>query len=212
MGERYLLASIPDYTVWKTHLPQGLQYETLQFQYVGAQSAVVGYIKVHSQPIWFVGLNLPYHAFLTNDTAAASILAGLFNLPLGQSAFHEQILMKNYTYGPNGYGFRYELDEPRLLVAPFAAHDGIEVRVDGNPVPPRAYEQLLAFQAPEGRHTVNIHFRPTLVHGLGWLVSGAAWTFLLVVYLLPTLPIHVVKNLLRRLAGQRQTQPARGEI
>ena len=57
---------------------------------------------------------------------------------------------------------------------PVAFHEGTVVTIDGQPITPRSLENLVLFQAPAGRHEVNIRVEPTGIYRLGKVVTGTA--------------------------------------
>jgi uncharacterized membrane protein len=158
---------------WFASVPQGLDTTTLSFDYLGEQAAAVGYRQIGSAQIWFVGMNLPYHATLTRDPAAALLLADLLGLTQNAAPPRRSVPLADYRADDHGYSFTYTLDAPRQVFVPIAAFDGTQVNIDGSSVPSTSFDRLLAFDAPPGTHTVTIRVGRTSVEGIGWLVSLA---------------------------------------
>ncbi|MCS7178775.1 MAG: YfhO family protein [Anaerolineae bacterium] len=77
-------------------------------------------------------------------------------------------------YGPNDVVFFVETSAPALLVLSDTFYPGWQATVDGQPVP--VYPTNAAFrgvQVPQGRHRVEMHFRPrSLMMGLGMAGAG----------------------------------------
>lgn len=157
---------------WKAHTPQGLDVEVLHYDYLGAQSVALGYNEYSGRKVWFVGLNLPYHAAVTGDPAAVSLLAELLHLSADSVNEYEQVDLLDYQPSESGYDLTYDLDESTVLVVPIADHDGTEVQVDGNAVQTRSFENLVAFSAPAGLHSVSITVETTSIYTLGWILSA----------------------------------------
>lgn len=122
--------------------------------------------------MWFVGLNLPYHALQTGDPLAIQLLSLMLDLEPGGIADYSQIPLYGYEAGPGGYRFAYSLDNSQTMFIPVAYHDGMYVLVDGVPVATYTYERLLLFEAPAGEHSVQIGARNTPVYLAGRIVSG----------------------------------------
>lgn len=160
--------------LWYTHTPQGLQVETLTFDYLGERTVVLGYNTYGPGRVWFVGINLPYHAALTHDPAAVAILADVLQLPPDTSAQYAAVPLADYTADQAGYRFTYTLDAPDTLLMPVARHEGTVVLVDGQAAPVRSFENLVAFNAPAGTHMVEIRVQPTGIYALGALATGLA--------------------------------------
>jgi uncharacterized membrane protein len=162
----------PEFPSWEAHTPQGMDVEVLHHDYLGAKSAVLGYNTYNGGRVWFVGLNLPYHAALTRDPVAVDLLADLLHLPADQPSDYQPVALVDYVASESGYRFSYALDAGHTLVVPVAHHDGTEVRLNGEPVQARSYENLVAFDAPAGQHEVVIEVRATSIYTVGWVASG----------------------------------------
>ncbi len=174
------------FPLWQAHTPQGLEVETWHHEYLGAQSAVLGYNTYGRGKVWFIGLNLPYHAFLTRDPVAVELLTGVLGLPAYQANDYQQVPLDGYQATQDGYRFAYTLAESATLLVPVAHHDGSRVYVDGRPTPSRSLERLVAFDAPAGRHAVEILVRMTPIYLWGWAVSLLAGMGMVILYRLQT--------------------------
>lgn len=173
--ERYSLRSFSvQYGLWQTYTPQGLDVQVLYHNYLGAKSAVLGYNVYEPGQVWFVGLNLPYHAALTQDPAVIALLADLLQLTAGEPNRYQAVPLADYTPSQAGYGFEYTLETADMLLVPVACHEGTEVRVDGQRVRAFSLENLAAFEAPGGTHRVSIRVRQTAIYTWGRVVSGLA--------------------------------------
>jgi uncharacterized membrane protein len=157
---------------WKAYIPQGLDIETLYFDYLGIDSAILGYNEQGEGRVWFLGLNLVYHAMLTNDQVAIGLLSDLLQLPIGQPNDYQAVLVENYLPSQAGYSFSYELDTSETLLFPVAFHEGSAVLVDNKPVQFSSFENLIAFDAPAGEHSVNIEVKQTPIYTWGLVISG----------------------------------------
>lgn len=167
---------------WVANAPQGLDATTVGFDYLGERAAAVGYRQLGAGRVWFVGMNLPYHAQQTGDPVATDLLADLLGLAPSVAPERRFVPLEGYQADERGYSFGYALDGPRRLLVPVAAFDGIQVRVDGAIVPVTSFERLLAFDAPAGSHQVTVRVATTPIQIAGWLVSAAALLALLVLH------------------------------
>jgi uncharacterized membrane protein len=171
----YQLESFGDETnLWHSHMLQGLQQEFWSFEYLGERGALVGYNTYGSGEVWFMGLNLPFHAVQTGDPLVIQLLSVLLNLQPRESAEYTQVPLYGYEANPAGYRFAYQLDEPQQIFVPIAYHDGMDVLIDGEQVESYSYERLLLFDAPAGRHTVEIPIKKPAVYSIGRLISVLA--------------------------------------
>jgi hypothetical protein len=158
--------------LWFTLTPQGLQQNEATFDYLGQQAAVAGWIQRGNNRIWFLGLNLAYHALVTHDTAALGLIGNLLKMEPGEINNFNFIPLEEYVSGPQGYTFRINLEKPTDVLVPVACFDGTRVWLNGKQVPVRSQESLLLFSAPEGEQEVRIDFGPSIIHRLGLAVSG----------------------------------------
>jgi uncharacterized membrane protein len=174
-GRTYRLESFGNYSkLWHSHMLQGLEQEFWSFDYLGERGSLVGYNTYGPGKVWFVGLNLPYHAVQSNDPLAVQLLSVLLQLEPGTAREYTQVPLYGYEAGPTGYHFAYHLDESRPLFVPIAHHPGMVVKVDGEPVENYSYERLLVFDAPAGEHSVEIGVQKTPIFSIGYFVSGFA--------------------------------------
>ncbi|MGQ9668380.1 MAG: 6-pyruvoyl-tetrahydropterin synthase-related protein, partial [Anaerolineae bacterium] len=162
------------YSLWQAHTPQGLDHTVLSHPYLGGTSSVVGYKQMEKGRVWFIGLNLPYHAVLTGDKAAVAVLSRLLGMAPDERMPHAAVPLGSYQATADGYRFTYTLDAPAWLILPVAFHEGTEVWIDGQPAPLRSYERLVALAAPAGHHRVDIRLRPAPIYTWGVMTSSIA--------------------------------------
>jgi uncharacterized membrane protein len=171
----YWLESFGNYSrLWHSHMLQGLEQEFWSFDYLGERGSLVGYNTYGPGKVWFVGLNLPYHAVQSKDPLAIQLLSVLLRLEPETAKEYTQVPLYGYEAGPTGYRFAYQLDESQALFVPIAYHPGMVVKVDGEPLEKYSYERLLVFDAPGGRHSVEIGVQKTPIFSIGYFVSGFA--------------------------------------
>lgn len=174
-GKEFILEGFNQYLQpWYAHMLQGLDQEFWSFDYLGEKGNLVGYKAFGSGKVWFVGLNLPYHAVQTRDPLAIQLLSLLLQLEPDAAAGRKQVTLVDYQAGGGGYQFSYYLETPQTLFVPVAFHEGTFVVVDGIPTQTYSYERLLAFEAPAGVHQVQIGLRRTPTHLVGKAISGLA--------------------------------------
>ncbi|MGE5392044.1 MAG: 6-pyruvoyl-tetrahydropterin synthase-related protein [Deltaproteobacteria bacterium] len=141
---------------WKCVAPQPLDSTMISFSHYGNNAALLGTKKVGKANIYFLGGNLAYHSFLTHDPAAKKILTKL----LGTTQNYQQpglIPLNNVRQIKNGWSVSYECRDKKVAaLLPFAALDGIKVKIDGHNRPFHCYENLIAIDLPGGHHSVEI--------------------------------------------------------
>lgn len=141
---------------WKCLAPQPLDSTIMSFSHYGNNAALLGTKKIGKANIYFLGGNLAYHSFLTHDAGAQKILTSL----LGTSQDYRQptlVSLSNVRQISNGWSLAYEnqaaMDD---AVLPFAALNGIKVKIDGRDSSLHAYENLIALDLPAGKHSLEI--------------------------------------------------------
>jgi hypothetical protein len=161
-------------TLWYTNMLQGYQQEVWWFDYVGERAGLIGYNQYGSGQVWFVGLNLPYHAVSTHDQAAMNLLANVLRLTPETPNRYASLPLINYRASQDGYRFEYDLESEGELFVPIAFFDGTRVEIDGESTKVRSLEYLVVFEAPAGRHSVVIRVESTPIYRFGWITSASS--------------------------------------
>ncbi len=168
-----------EYQPWVTHFLQGLDRVDASFDYYGQSAPVLGSKFVDGVPVTFVGMNLPYHAYLTRNAQTLDLLGGLLGVEPGVAPAREALPLEDYLATSRGWTFDLEIPERlegRLLILPFATPDSLSVWVDGNKVKVSVVENLIGIAARAGRQKVRVEVGlPPLmpVSGLVSLLSTA---------------------------------------
>jgi uncharacterized membrane protein len=160
--------------LWHTFSPQGLDAEVYTFDYLGQEGVAAGFKQFETGRVWYVGLNLAYHAVVTPDPQALAILSEIIGLPVGQPNDYEQVDLQAYQADGNGVRFSYELADVGPFLIPVSYFDNFRAQVDGIDVPIREIADMVVLDAPAGRHQVQLSFVPASSQILGILVSALA--------------------------------------
>lgn len=174
------------YDPWKGLSPQNLSSTSLHFLHLGERTALVGAKDIGGKEVFFVGANLPFHAFLTGDPAATGILADLLGLKADAAPAAAVLPLDGYTATSQGYSFALTVPDnvsTRTVTVPVAYRNNMTVEAGGTPVPVKEREHLMTLTLPPGHVTVTV--RPvvpheTLVGGLVSVVALAASIWLVV--------------------------------
>ena len=164
----------PKYSPWNTLTPQGLDASTVTFGHLEQEGTAIGYRGVDGGRVWFLGLNLPFHSMLTKDPAGIALLEGLLGLEAGALSQRQEVPLKQYRAGSDGYTFDYTMAEGNLLAVPIARHDGTTLSIDGRTTELLPLGSVTHFWAPAGTHTVRIGFQPTPIYKFGLAATGLA--------------------------------------
>jgi len=148
-----------EFLPWVALVPQGLDQESLTFSYYGQSAAVLGTKMVDQRPVTFLGINLPYHAYLTRDPAAMGILTDLLGVEPGAVPARMAIPLDAYEATAQGYSFSLTVPEEaagKTIILPFGAADSIQVLLDGSEVSGPPVESLIGVTTEPGPHEIRL--------------------------------------------------------
>ena len=115
----------------------------------------------------FVGLNLMFHAAITDDPLAIRILESTLGIEAKQAAGDVSIPLDNYEAREDGWSFDIDLPEEQWILLPMGMHAGTSVEADGEPVEIVSVESLTLARLPEGLSSVRIHSEETSIYTIG---------------------------------------------
>jgi len=140
----------------------------------GPEPAVVLGTSRQSERISFVGLNLLFHALVTDDAAADLLIESYVGLDRGKRPAAGTIPLSGYAVRGATYQFALTLDRPQPIVIPVARHERMTARVDGNVSRIGTLSDAIVLDLPAGRHEVVLAIEQggNRVLGLGVSVLG----------------------------------------
>jgi len=134
-GEQYTFDMFdPTHYPWKAISPQGLDRTELSFFHYGEESALIGTKEVDDKEVWFLGGNLAYHAFLTRDELALSVLGEVLGLVPEELPERQEIPLVGYKADSSGYRFSINVPhhlEGSVLTIPVAYRHNMKVALNG---------------------------------------------------------------------------------
>ncbi len=163
-----------DYIPWIGSVPQKIDEALATFDYLGQDANLVATKDIGTGTVVFVGANLPFHAVLTQDSAAIGILEGLLGIEANVFPPSDRLPLTDYVAGADGYRFTYDGAANQPLMVPVGHYNGTVVRVDGHEVESQPLQGLVYFIAPAGVHDVTISVERTGVHAVGLFVTFMA--------------------------------------
>ncbi len=166
---------------WKALTPQGVDQIYYQFPHLGENVSVLGSRKIGGGTVWFVGTNLPYHAYLTRDPLALDIISKVIGVAPDATPVRTKLQMSVYNATAKGYFFTFyvppDMDQKTLTI-PVASRENMIVRVDGVQVRSGSLHSLLTVQLDAGSHAVEIvPLFPSSMRNGAWVSLGVL-TFL----------------------------------
>ncbi|NSW50945.1 MAG: hypothetical protein HPY85_00380 [Anaerolineae bacterium] len=167
-------------SLWYTLTPQNLDQEWLTSDFLGQSLVLTGTRQVGTEQIWFIGLNLPYHAVINQDEGSVRILEDVLQIPAGQPMDYHTIPLEHYTANGKMIAFDISLEESRTILLPFAHFDGTRVSVDGTAVETTPIANLIQLDAPAGQHHYQVTFQKPATALIGWATSTISLLCLIV--------------------------------
>ncbi len=175
-GEPLRLAPFdPTYDPWKGLSPQSLTRTDLYFSHLGEKTALIGTKDVGGKDVYFVGGNLPFHAFLTGDPVATALLSDLLGLKADAVPESKLLPLDGYSATAHGYSFGLTVPENTsswAVTVPVAFRNNLTVEANGDPVPAREREHLLTLALVPGRFTISVKPEPPREMLAGGLISA----------------------------------------
>lgn len=144
---------------WKALVPQGVDQVDISFPHLGELGTILGSKQTGAGTIWFVGANLPYHAYLTKDPQALAILTETLGIAPSVPPKRTSVPMTKYSASAQGYTFDLEVPEgagDSPVTIPVAARENTVVKVDGVETKFSSMHTLLSLRLDPGPHQVEI--------------------------------------------------------
>jgi uncharacterized membrane protein len=145
---------------WLAHTPQGPGLEPVwTFSYLGEEATAVGRMRLGRGTVWFVGLNLPWHARVTGDRASRALLGYLLGLEEGGRPLRLPIPAAAYSAGPEGHRFHLRDLPGGWVLVPVSWRDDVRVRWNGADVEALPMNDLLWVHLPAGDGVLEVGSR-----------------------------------------------------
>ena len=193
--EEPLLPFRADCLPWHSFTLQGLDVAMVTFPYAGVDGIALGYKTINGGRVTFLGLNLIYHAILTDDPVAIRLLEDELGMATESVVERRSIILEDYRAAEDGYRFSIELAKETDIVVPVAHHDGTVVEIDGVAVPTVSIDHMVSFTAPEGQHSIYITVMGVPAETIGKVITGVG--------ILGLVPLLAGRRRLQRFLGRR---------
>jgi uncharacterized membrane protein len=167
-----LLPFETEFGPWRGITPQGAQEVVVPFEYLGAEGVAVARNKYGAGEVYFIGLNLMFHAAITDDPLAIRVLEAVLDMDAGQMPTDVSIPLRDYTASQDGWRFRLELPAEEWVLLPMAHHDGTRVVANGREIETVSVEYLTLAKLPAGTSSVHIKSERTRVYVIGLAATG----------------------------------------
>lgn len=145
---------------WLAHTPQGMDLEPVwTFSYLGEEATAIGRLRIGRGAVWFVGLNLPWHARATGDPASRALLGQLLGLAEGEPPSRQTIPAAAYSAGPEGHRFHLQDLPGGWVLVPVSWRDDVRVRWNGADVEVMPMNDMIWAHLPAGEGVLEVGSR-----------------------------------------------------
>jgi len=193
-----LLPFTDEFGTWRSVTPQGADETLIPFEYIAAEGSALSRNTYGDGNVYFVGLNLMFHAAITKDPLAIRILESLSGLTAKEIPADSSIPMRNYEASEDGWRFDLALDDEKWVLLPMGKHSGTNVYADGEPVELVGIESLTLARLPEGEYSVFISSDETAIYTIGRVA-----TVIGILGVIFYLTVDLRRRLRNRLTGKR---------
>ncbi len=162
-----LLPFTEEFGTWRSVTPQGADEVLIPFEYIGTEGAALSRNLYGDGEVVFVGLNLMFHAAITDDPLAIRILESILGIEAKQPAGDRSIPLDNYVASEDGWEFDITLPEEQWVLLPMGLHAGTSVEVNGEEVDIVGVESLTLAKLPAGTNSVHIKSEQTAIYTIG---------------------------------------------
>ncbi|MBC7222669.1 MAG: hypothetical protein H5T59_00065 [Anaerolineae bacterium] len=160
---------------WLAHTPQGVDLEPVwTFPYLGDEATAIGRLQMGRGTVWFVGMNLPWHALVTGDPASRALLGKLLGLAAGEQPAREAIPAAAYAAGPEGHRFHLQGLPGGWVLVPVAWRDNVRVRWNGADVEAMPMNDMIGVRLPPGEGVLEVGSVPPPGRLAGMALTGLA--------------------------------------
>lgn len=186
-----------EFGTWRSVTPQGADEVMISFQYIAADGTVLSRNIYGDGQVMFLGLNLMFHAAVTDDPLAIRILESILGIDAKQPSGDKTIPLDNYVASEDGWRFDITLPEEQWVLLPMGMHAGSSVEVAGEPVEIIGVESLILAKIPGGTNSVHIKSEQTAIYSIG-KATTAMGVLAVLYYLTPGLRAGIADRIRRR--------------
>jgi uncharacterized membrane protein len=162
-----LLPFTDEFGTWRSVTPQGADEVLIPFEYIAAEGTALSRNVYGDGQVMFVGLNLMFHAAITDDPLAIRILEIVLGIDAKQPSGDRSIPLENYAASEEGWRFDITLPEEQWVLLPMGMHAGTSVEANGELVDIVGVESLTLAKLPGGTSSVHIKSDQTAIYTIG---------------------------------------------
>ncbi|MBN4074226.1 hypothetical protein JYT27_00195 [bacterium AH-315-D21] len=203
-----LLPFTDEFGTWRSVTPQGANEVLIPFEYLAIEGAAISRNVYGNGQVIFVGLNLMFHAAITDDPLAIRILESILGIEAKMPSGDKTIPLENYVTGEDGWRFDITLPSEKWVLLPMGLHAGTSVEVDGETVDIIGVESLILAKLPAGTSSVHIKSEQTSIYTIG-RATTLIGVLVTVYYLIGSHGTTLIARIRGRRKGKKSKPPAK---
>ena len=162
-----LLPFTDEFGTWRSVNPQGADEVLIPFEYIAIEGSALSRNIYGDGQVLFVGLNLMFHAAVTDDPLAIRILETILGIDAKQPSGDRSIPLDNYVASEDGWRFDITLPAEQWVLLPMGLHAGTSVEAGGETVDIVGVESLILAKLPAGTNSIHIKSGQTRIYTIG---------------------------------------------
>ncbi|NQW20672.1 MAG: hypothetical protein HQ477_08115 [Chloroflexi bacterium] len=162
-----LLPFTDEFGTWRSVTPQGADEVLIPFEYIAGEAVALSRNIYGDGDVIFVGLNLMFHAAITDDPLAIRILESVLGIDAWQPSGDLTIPLDNYVASESGWRFDITIPEEQWVLLPMGLHSGTSVEANGETVEVIGVESLILAKLPAGTSSIHIKSDQTAIYTIG---------------------------------------------
>jgi uncharacterized membrane protein len=166
-----LLPFTDEFGTWRSVTPQGADEVLIPFEYIAIEGTALSRNVYGDGQVMFVGLNLMFHAAVTDDPLAIRILETVLGIEARKPSGDRTIPLEDYAASEDGWRFDITLPSEQWVLLPMGMHAGTSVEADGETVDIVGVESLILAKLPGGTSSVHIKSEQTGIYTIGLATS-----------------------------------------
>lgn len=166
-----LLPFTDEFGTWRSVTPQGADEVLIPFEYIAIEGTALSRNVYGDGQVIFVGLNLMFHAAVTDDPLAIRILETVLGIEARKPSGDRTIPLEDYAASEDGWRFDITLPSEQWVLLPMGMHAGTSVEANGEMVDIVGVESLILAKLPGGTSSVHIKSEQTGIYKIGLVTS-----------------------------------------
>ena len=167
---------------WNTVYYSGLNKNYITAEKNGRQLPIVGYKKIGSGKVYFLGGNLLFYGFIRHEEGISKLLDKITDA----SDKKERVLVKpafdqsRFTATSMDVTYQAKRSFPALISRTYSPHWRVEL--DGKKmIPINKVEGLMQVNLPKGKHSITLYYGRTAIHAISKVVTALGFLIVVII-------------------------------